>query len=510
MGKDIIRRAAVCAAFVMIATGIAAVARPAAADAASVRGDFNGDGYSDLAFNARDHSPQTGALSGAIDVLYGSASGGLHTSTIGHYFSPTEPGMAGPGRAAGFGFPGTSADFNNDGYADVAVGGAKGVYVIYGSPKGLSTVNSQYLTEVPKDDPAASFAAAVASGDFNGDGYADLAVGAPNGSMLALPRGGIVQIWYGSVTGVHQWQTFAQESFGGLSTANDWFGRTLIDGDFNGDHIRDLAIGAPGEHNFSGAVTIVYGSNASGLQSAGARTFTQDSAGVPDVAEHGDQFGNTLAAGDFNNDRRTDLAVGAPYEGVTHDVSDGSVTILYSALTGGLAGTGSARIVLAHPIQTYFGATLAAGQLDGHRGADLVVATTGFVPDSGTVNVYWSRLKGGLAATSDVVLRQGECPPAAAPPLCVSLALPSDPFDEFGGDITIGQFGHAGSGPQQDLAIGVPELDVNGLNQAGGVDIVYGGTAGLGNSDVAQFTQATPGVYGAPEAYDHAGGSLVP
>jgi len=94
-------------------------------------------------------------------------------------------------------------------------------------------------------------------------------------------------------------QTFIQ--VGGAVERDDTFGFALAAGDFNGDTFADLAAGAPFEDVGSvpdaGAVSAIYGSSG-GLTSAGGQLFTQDTAGVPSIAEAGDGFGGALAAGD--------------------------------------------------------------------------------------------------------------------------------------------------------------------------------------------------------------------
>ena len=95
------------------------------------------------------------------------------------------------------------------------------------------------------------FGWALATGDFNGDGFADLAVGAPGETIGAASRAGIVHILYGSANGLAAQgnQVFHQDRPGVQETAEggDTFGWALATGDFNGDGFADLAIGAPGE-----------------------------------------------------------------------------------------------------------------------------------------------------------------------------------------------------------------------------------------------------------------------
>jgi hypothetical protein len=83
---------------------------------------------------------------------------------------------------------------------------------------------------------------------------------------------------------------------GGASEPLDQFGFALAAGDFNHNGFADLAAAAPsegvGSATWAGAVSVLPGS-AAGLTSGGGRLFTQDSPGVPGVAEASDSFGGT-------------------------------------------------------------------------------------------------------------------------------------------------------------------------------------------------------------------------
>jgi hypothetical protein len=212
--------------------------------------------------------------------------------------------------------------------------------------------------------PAASEAALRA--DFNGDGAADLAIGAPGENSSS----GVVHVLYGSGTGLAAAgsQLWSQNSPGIADVAEpgDLFGFTLAAGDFNGDTRADLAIGAPGENSFAGVVHVLYGSSPGGLTATGSQLWSQNSPGIAGGAEPDDIFGEAVAAGDFNGDTRADLAIGAPLE----NAGAGVVHVLYGSSPGGLTATGSQLWSQNSPgiaggAEDFdvFGETLAAGTL---------------------------------------------------------------------------------------------------------------------------------------------------
>ena len=341
-----------------VATG-ALLALPGMASAATVRADFNGDGRSDLAVGVPGEGVGSGfenvPVAGAVHVLYGAASG---LSADGdQLWHQDRPGVLDTAEGYDeFGHQLAAGDFNGDGRSDFAVsvdeyfglfvGGA--VHVLYGGAAGLSANGDQLwhqdspgvLGTADEDD---GFGADLAAGDLDGDGRSDLAIGALGERVGNLEGAGAVNVLYGGASGLSADgdQLWHQNSPGVLEAAetSDFFGSALAAGDLNGDGRADLAVGSHerlGDAVLAGAVHVLYG-GASGLSADGNQFWHQNSPGILDAAEDGDEFGGfpgTLAAGDLDADGRADLAVGVPFEDVGPETSAGAVSVLYGTASG--------------------------------------------------------------------------------------------------------------------------------------------------------------------------------
>jgi hypothetical protein len=205
------------------------------------------------------------------------------------------------------------ADFNGDGFGDLAVGvpneddGRGAVNVIYGSSRGLTATGDQYWTQ---DSPGINgvaevldvFGSALAAGDFDGDGFADLAVGVPGESIVSEPQSfrGAVNVIYGSSRGLtaagNQYWTQDSPGIKGIAEGFDKFGSALAAANFGKSGRADLAVSVPGENDSQGAVNVIYAS-ARGLTATGNQYWTQDSPGINGTGEPGDSFGSVLISG---------------------------------------------------------------------------------------------------------------------------------------------------------------------------------------------------------------------
>jgi phosphoglycolate phosphatase-like HAD superfamily hydrolase len=140
------------------------------------------------------------------------------------------------------------------------------------------------------------------------------------------------------------------------------FGVALVAGDFNGNGIADLAIADTGEDVgaalSAGAVNVLYGANG-GLATAGQDFLKQGVNGVGGTSETNDEFGVTLAAGDFNGNRKSDLAIGDTEEDVGAATDAGAVNVLYGT-GGGLATVG--QDFIRQGVNGVMGASVASDQ----------------------------------------------------------------------------------------------------------------------------------------------------
>ena len=470
-----------------------------------VTGDFNGDGILDLAIGIPQEDITTGGVvkadAGAVQVLYGSPGGGLSPTAV------------------------TADQFLHEDFAD-----AEG--------------------ECEKGD---LFGYALAAGDFDNDGYDDLAVGVPGQRVDGQARAGAVHIFYGGRTGLvtlllrgatvddqvwHRNSPGVQEA----AAADDQFGFSLAAGDFNSDGYQDLAIGVPYDdpsQTDAGSVHILYGSAAGIVSDDDPMTavneddqvWHQDLGSVPNVAEPYDWFGFSLAAGDFNGDGCSDLAVGVPGESVGPGIDPawnagpadaGAVVVLYcrnnrlsdyasqawyqgTAALVGLEGTAEEG--------DFFGYSLAAGDFNGDGKDDLAIGVPGedlegglaIKADAGAVNIVYAgpgRLWFGGAQFwhQDSANAEGAVEDAAEPGDSFGLSLAAGDLDNDGVD---------------DLVVGVPFEDIvnaSGVNvaDAGMVAVFYGRDGdGLNTANDEVWHQDSKGVLDVAESGDVFGMSVA-
>lgn len=409
------------------------------------------------------------------------------------------------------------ADFNGDGCTDIAIGvpgeasfGIENsglVYVVYGSTGDWTENPVVQILAQPDPIENDSFGHALAAGDFNRDGFSDLAVGIPAKS-LPLFFSGQVRVFYGSPTGFDffEYDTFDQLNLIDFPEEWDRFGLSLAAGDFNGDGFDDLTVSAPGEAyqglEESGVIHVVFGSQ-TGLTTAGNLRFAQNDLNTGDVGAS-DWFGFKLTAGDFNGDGFDDLVAGGGFEDILGIEDAGAIDILY----GSPAGPDPANHFIDQSLlaggsieaEDYFGAAIGVGDFDADGYADLAVGSIGESingeDEAGTAHVMYGS-SAGLSFSGTQKWDQGNLPGV------------EESGDHFGAAFIAADFNGDG---YDELAIGVTGENVTnqpGEDSAGAVQVLFGSNAGLTGSDSQIWTQDSAGIPGESSWYDLFGATLT-
>ena len=176
-------------------------------------------------------------------------------------------------------------------------------YASSGSLPGDQDVYAGTLDQLTALTPTAKCARIPS--DFNGDGYADVAVGEPGRSVDGHTNVGAVRVFYGGPHGLTttaaQYIDLDTPGVAGTAGTSDRFGASVAAGYFDAGCQADLAIGTPGKGN--GTVTILHGTP-TGLTATGSTRLSGRT-----TASH---FGTVLAAADLTRDGYDDLVIGAP------------------------------------------------------------------------------------------------------------------------------------------------------------------------------------------------------
>ena len=474
-------------------------------------------------------------------------------------------------------------DYNGDGFGDLAIGipgeivggddGAGAVQVLYGSAAGLTATDNEIWTQqlIPAAgprmaEPGDKFGTALASGDFDDDGFADLAVGAPGedtenaqGTVVFADAGSVLML-FGSADGLVA-PALGHSFFNG-NKAGDRAGKTLLAFDMfdapqvdpgSGDGIADLAIArkdrvtiepggsramlttiadrrnvsmprtsnrivlATGNGDDDDADEMVVGlPNAAMdaehpfIQNAGAVVILDRKAAQPGNADveavlfyqetfggqshAGDMYGAALATGDITDEPLDDILVGLP----GYDIESGNGPIVDA---GAFVFFGDPRYLIqgedgipeTPEAGDRFGSALAMGAFDTDPGVDVAVGAPG--ESVGT--------KAGAGAV--LFLSSSEKAATVVHQNKPDIEGVASTGDKLGSALSAVDFGKGGL---TDLAVGAPSDDEAGAADAGVVHVLYGSATGLTGTNDQLWSQASTSIPKDPTAGDLFGAAV--
>ncbi|MFY7064666.1 FG-GAP-like repeat-containing protein [Nocardiopsis changdeensis] len=427
-------------------------------------------------------------------------------------------GMGTYALVAGFADPrATPYDFNGDGYPDLAVGlpgdtlnshaNAGSIAITNGSVTG--DFSSGYLLHQDSADVAGapekndSFGQSMASGDFDADGYADLAVGIPFEAIGDVEGAGYVAIQYGSGSGLinTRSQSIHEDSPGipGTVAKDEVFGYSLATGDLNTDGYDDLVIGMPldnanGKGN-AGTLRIIFGTG-TGLDMSSTISVDQLTANVPGAPEAEDRFGEQLAVGDINGDGNDDLVVTTIGEQISGSSDRGSIHVLYGPFTDAPADSDYIDSAHVDGIGEFSGSALALGNFDDDPYLDVAVGVSdqkvGEVGAAGSLAVFYAGAD-GLTHRNVEVIHQDTPGIGGAP----------EPEDYFASDLAAGDIDGDGI---DDLVVGMRSEAIGSATGSGSAMVLFGNAdGGISSADSVWIDQDVEGVPGTVAKDDHFG-----
>ena len=491
----------------------------------SAAGDINNDGIGDIVIGAPGFTgiePDPTTTPGTSYVVFGSQAGfpaNFELSTLNGTNGFALNGVAADDltglRVSGAG------DVNGDGKDDLIIGAvgadpngledAGSSYVLFGSTSGfapsidLATLNGINGFTINGIAAGGQLGASVSgAGDVNGDGFADLSIGAPYADPNGLEDAGQSYVVFGSNNGfpaslnVSDLDGNNGFTINPIAAGDELGGSVSAAGDVNGDGFDDLIIGAfgadPNGLEKAGQGYVVFGSTVGFAPSLNVSALDGTNGFAIDGIAEGDNLSRVSAAGDVNGDGFDDVIIGAFGADPNGNASAGTSYVVFGSPeafsasfnpselngTNGFAINGIAE-------SDYSGFSVSsAGDFNGDGIDDLIISAPGVETFAGQSYLVFGS-KEEFSASINLSSLDG---------INGSVINRVNPNDFLGNSVS--GAGDINGDGVDDLIIGAPYADPNGNTNSGSSYVVFGTVPTLGTegNDILNGTFGDNALYG--------------